>query len=260
VLKKCRPHGLPDRNARNCSACAPRCHGRGHRPCHSATLNLGPPGAQSPRPAPAPPSAGASRPPGRALASVGAGGDGLCGSVPRGRGKRSAFPVPARSGGFPDHAGMPGPSGGGHRPCHITTLILGPPGAKAPGQRPPRPRRELFARRVGRWPAVGAGGTGPGGSVARRRGKRHAFPVSAQRGNPFPRIGKIFPAVRRSDCFFSALPTRSAQNAVMGSKARRPGATPKPALCGGLFPSWLRGDHAAAGTSPYTRQGPSPQG
>jgi hypothetical protein len=150
--------------------------------------------------------------------------------------------------------------GRGHRPCQITTLILGPPGAKAPGQRPPRPRRELFARRVGRWPAVGAGGTGPGGSVARRRGKRHAFPVSAQRGNPFPRIGKIFPAVRRSDCFFSALPTRSAQNAVMGSKARRPGATPKPALCGGLFPSWLRGDHAAAGTSPYTRQGPSPQG
>jgi hypothetical protein len=28
------------------------------------------------------------------------------------------------------------------------------PGAKAPGQRPPRPRRALLARRAGRWPAV----------------------------------------------------------------------------------------------------------
>lgn len=52
-----------------------------------------------PRPAPAPPSAGASPPPGRALASVGAGGDGLGGAVALGRGKRGAFPVPARRGG-----------------------------------------------------------------------------------------------------------------------------------------------------------------
>ena len=44
-----------------------RCwHGRGHRPSHSATLNLGQPGAQSPRPAPAPPPASAR--PRRALA------------------------------------------------------------------------------------------------------------------------------------------------------------------------------------------------
>jgi hypothetical protein len=41
---------------------------RGHRPCHSARLIPGQPGAQSPRPAPDPPMAGASRPPGRALA------------------------------------------------------------------------------------------------------------------------------------------------------------------------------------------------
>jgi len=152
-----------------------RCTGRGHRPCHSATLTLGEPGAkapgqrpsrpwralrtrragrwpavvrvapvlvglpragggnavrfrfppptgsggsplhwqgpsplpqrhadpwpaggQSPRPAPVPPMAGASHPPGRALASVGAGGTGPGGNVPRGRGKRGAFPVPAR--------------------------------------------------------------------------------------------------------------------------------------------------------------------
>jgi hypothetical protein len=35
--------------------------------------------------------------PWRALASVGAGGTGLGGNVPRGRGKRRAFPVPART-------------------------------------------------------------------------------------------------------------------------------------------------------------------
>jgi hypothetical protein len=75
-----------------------RCHGRGHRPCHSAPPTPSPPGAKSPRPAPAPPPAGASCPPGRALASPVAGGTGLGDSVARGRGKRSAFPVPARRG------------------------------------------------------------------------------------------------------------------------------------------------------------------
>jgi hypothetical protein len=208
-----------------------RCHGRGHRPCHSATLTPGQPGAQSPRPAPAPPPAGASRPPGRALASVGAGGDGPGGSVPRGRGKRMRFPFPPGDGGstdseppaplpwqgpspLPQRPADPWPAGGpkppasarpapggrfspagpgaglcrcglqgywwqrsaragkrmrflfppglgaedqspnrqprchgrGHRPCHSATLT--------PGQRPPRPRRALLARRAGRWPAV----------------------------------------------------------------------------------------------------------
>ncbi len=55
-------------------------------------------GAKSPRQAPAPPPAGASRPPGRALAYVPPGPTGLHGTVPRGRGKRDAFPVPARTG------------------------------------------------------------------------------------------------------------------------------------------------------------------
>jgi hypothetical protein len=129
--------------------------GRGHRPCHSATLTSRQPGAQSPRPAPAPPPAGASRPPGRALASVGAGGMGLCGSVPRGRGKRMRFPFPPEEG-----ADDLNPNrqhrchGRGHRPCHVATLTPGPPGAKVPGQRPPRPRRALLARRVGRWPLL----------------------------------------------------------------------------------------------------------
>jgi hypothetical protein len=71
-----------------------RCHGRGHRPCHSARLTSRQPGAQSPRPAPAPPPAGASRPPGRALACVMPGPAGLRGTVTHGRGKRMRFLVP----------------------------------------------------------------------------------------------------------------------------------------------------------------------
>jgi hypothetical protein len=84
--------GVPD------YAGMPGISGRGHRPCHSAALIPGQPGAQSPRPAPAPPMAGASRPPGRALACGVPGPAGLRGTVPHGRRKRSAFPGPARSG------------------------------------------------------------------------------------------------------------------------------------------------------------------
>jgi len=75
-----------------------RFNGRGHRPCHSATLASGPAGGQSPRPAPAPPPAGASPPPGRALASVPPGPAGLQGHRRVRAGKRAAFPVPARRG------------------------------------------------------------------------------------------------------------------------------------------------------------------
>jgi len=153
-------------------------------------LILGQPGAQSPRPAPGPPPAGALPPPGRALASVGAGGTGLGGSVACGRGKRGAFPYPARGGGVPHNEWMPGHSGRGHRPCHSATLTPCPPGAKAPGQRPPRPRRALRPRRVGRWPLVVSGPADLRGTVPQGRGKRGAFPDPAQRGNPFPRIGK----------------------------------------------------------------------
>jgi len=45
-------------------------------------------------------------------------------------------------------------------------------GPKAPGQRPPRPRRALLARRVGRWPFVVPGPAGLGGTVPSGRGKR----------------------------------------------------------------------------------------
>jgi len=92
--------------------------------------------------------------------------------------------------------------GRGHRPCHSATLNPRQPRAKAPGQRLPRPRRALAS--------VGAGCTGRGSSVTRRGGgTRVAFPDPAQRGNPFLRIGRIFPAGRRSDCCFSSLSGRN---------------------------------------------------
>jgi hypothetical protein len=118
----------------------PRCHGRGHRPCHSATLTLGPPGAQSPRPAPAPPPAGA----------------GLCRCGWHGSwwqrsarvGKRSAFPVPARTGGGRSESEPPtplqwqGPSPLPQRPADLTP---------AGGPKPPASARPAPG---GRWPAV----------------------------------------------------------------------------------------------------------
>jgi len=49
VLKACPSQGLRDRKAGNSSACARHAHsGRGHRPCHSAALQLGQPGATAP--------------------------------------------------------------------------------------------------------------------------------------------------------------------------------------------------------------------
>jgi hypothetical protein len=172
----------------------PRCYGRGHRPCHSAPPIPGPPGAQSPRPAPAPPLAGASRPPGRALSSVGAGGDGLRGSVPHGRGKRSAFPGPARRGGVPDYAGMPGISGRGHRPNNSATLT----------PCPPRPRA-VASSLPGRASAcVAPGGRSCATGAPDRAGKRAAFPDQPGMAPPFPRISRIFPPGGPSGCLFSA--------------------------------------------------------
>ena len=86
----------------------PCSNGRGHRPCHVGTVTLGLPGAKAPGQRPPRPKAGASRPPGRALASVGVGGTGLCGGVPRGRGKRMRFPRPKGQSLSPDREDFPG--------------------------------------------------------------------------------------------------------------------------------------------------------
>jgi hypothetical protein len=127
----------------------PALSGRGHRPCHSATLPLasrGPKPPASARPAP-----------GGRFAPAGSGaGLSWCGlhrswvCVPQGRGKRgSRFLVPPGVVKVlsPLHWQGPSPLPQRHAaPCQ--------PGAKAPGQRPTRPRRALLARRVGRWPFV----------------------------------------------------------------------------------------------------------
>jgi hypothetical protein len=75
----------------------PACLGRGHRPGHIAALVPGPAGGQSPRPAPDPPLAGASPPPGRALASVARADRVLQNRGRGGRGKAMPFLIrPAR--------------------------------------------------------------------------------------------------------------------------------------------------------------------
>ena len=161
--------------------------GRGHRPCHSAALASGPAGGHSPRPAPAPPQAGASRPPGRALASVLLGPAGLQGTVPRGRGKRDAFPVPARTDDSHAPASMEGAIAPATAPCRDQDR----PGAKAPGQRPPRPWRALRPRRVGRWPLLFP--DLPVCGAPSRRGGGNAGRVSRSRPKgtiPFPGPGR----------------------------------------------------------------------
>jgi hypothetical protein len=128
----------------------PGLSGRGHRPCHSAALSLGQPGAKAP----------GQRPtlPWRALLAR------QVGRWPALFLDLTIYRAPSRAGGgnamrFLSPPGvafsrMPGLSGRGHRPCHSAALSLGQPGAKAPGQRSPCPRRALLARQVGRWPAL----------------------------------------------------------------------------------------------------------
>jgi hypothetical protein len=101
VLKGCRkgpPHGLPKRNAGNPSACARHAVWPGPPPRPQRCAAPWPAGGPRPRPAPDPPMAGASRPPGRALACGIPGPAGLQGTVAQRRGKRGAFPNPARRG------------------------------------------------------------------------------------------------------------------------------------------------------------------
>ncbi len=93
-----------------------RCNGRGHRPCHSATLPLVQPGAQSPRPAPAPPSAGALHPPGRALAFRGARTCRSTGDRPAGAGETRCV-SPARTGKSTITASMAGAIAPATAPC-----------------------------------------------------------------------------------------------------------------------------------------------
>ncbi len=205
----------------------PGCHGRGHRPCHSTTPPLVPPGAQSPRPAPAPPPAGASRPPGRALASVSPGPAGLQGTVPRGRGKRGAFPDPART----DERTAPAAMAGAIAPATVPRRPLSRRGG---AQSPPASARPAHG---GRFSPAGSGAGlcvswtfwSTGHRPARAGETQVAFPVPAQKGNPCPRIGKSVPAAQAGGSVFEqpvgGVPKRGRlQGPLAGKQRTRPQA------------------------------------
>ncbi len=154
--------------------------GRGHRPCHSARLILDRPGAQSPRPAPAPPLAGASRPPGRALASVSPGPAALRGTVAQGRGKRGAFPDPARTGDGTDPASM----AGAIAPAAAPRRDQDRPGAQSPRPAPAPPMAGASHPPGRTLASVSPGPAVLLGTVPSGRGKRDAFPVPARTGGP----------------------------------------------------------------------------
>jgi hypothetical protein len=209
---RCRSQGLPDRKAASTCACARLATpGRGHRPCHSATLPLSQPGAKAP----------GQRPPRhrRALASVSPGPSAVRGTVPRGRGNagRVSCSRPDR------RRDLHRVNGRGHRPCHSATLPLARPGAKAPGQRPHRPWRALRTRRVGRWPLFLPGL--PVYRVRSRRGGGNAlrflFPPERAKG-PSPRKWQGP----------SPLPRHNA--APWPARGRSPRPAPAPPLAGAL--------------------------
>jgi hypothetical protein len=149
VLKRCRAQGPAEHKAGTSCACARDTSWQGPSPLPRRYAAPCPAGGQSPRPAPALPLAGALHPPGRALASAGPGPAGQRGTVPRGRGKLgSRFRVPPALKKAPSPLQWQGQSPLPQRQA----AALPSRGPKAPGQRPPRPRRALRPRRVRRWP------------------------------------------------------------------------------------------------------------
>ncbi len=127
-----------------------RRHGRGHRPCHSAALSHVQPGAKAPGQRPPRPWAGR-------FSAAGSGAGLRCSWTCRSAGHR-----PAQAGDTqcvscsrPETVQALSPlQWQGPSPLPQRHAVPRPTGAKAPGQRPPRPRRALLARRVGRWPAL----------------------------------------------------------------------------------------------------------
>jgi len=166
-------------------------------------LPLDRPGAKAPGLCPARPR--------RALASVSPGPAGLQGTVPRGRGKRAAFPDPARGGCscvLRDARSLwQGPS---PLPQCCAGIRTGR-GPKPPAS--PRPAPTASARPpagASRPPGRALASVPPGpaglqGTVPRGRGKRGSrFPVPPERDNPFPRIRRV-PTGRRPDYNFGTL-------------------------------------------------------
>jgi hypothetical protein len=147
-----------------------------------------PAGGQSPRPAPDPPMAGASRPPGRALACGVPGPAGLQGIVPRGRGKRgSRFPRPETG-------------AKGRTPLPWQSLLPLPDRHAAPwpaGGHSPRPA----SVHRGRWPALRLHGRSLYDRGPDRAGRRAAVPCPPGTAPPLRRIKRISLSGRRRGCF-----------------------------------------------------------
>jgi len=172
-----------------------------------------PAGGQSTRPAPDPPPAGASRPPGRALACVPPGPAGLQGTVPRGRGKRAAFPVPA----WIDESTFTAAMAGAIAPAIALRRYQDQPGAKAPGQRPTRPG--------GRWPSAGPGPADLRGTVARGRGKRGSrFLIPPGTVAAFATDQNGLPVRQAATMLFSTSPVHERRPLSRGDPLRRDGA------------------------------------
>ena len=170
-----------------------------------------PPGAKAPRPAPDPPMAGASLPPGWALAFCWSRTCRSAGHRSARAGKRAAFPVPARRGAFAlRYPGRIGTSGVGGRPAVNPCIGRGH-----------RPRRNAALNACqppgGRITPAGSGTSLSlrlrDGSLwnlgLRRGGKTRCVSGSTRNGTPlFRRIRMIFPSGRRRGCFLGTLSKR----------------------------------------------------
>ena len=143
-----------------------------------ATALRCPAGGRGPKPP-----AGASRPPGRALASASPGPTGLRGTVPPGRGKRVAFPFPVRTDESPDTAAM----AGAIAPATVLRRDQDRPGAQSPRPAPALP------------PAGASPPTGPGAGLCPSRICRSTGHRPARAGGNAGRVSCSRPN-RRKHC------------------------------------------------------------
>jgi hypothetical protein len=165
------------------------CIGRGHRPCHSALLTPRLPGAKAPGQRPPRPR--------RALRPR------RVGRWPALRVDLPVYGEPSRTGGETQCVSCSRPhqrkhfhrfNDGGHRPCHSASLTPRLPGAKAHGQRPPRPPG-------GRWPPVVLGETVPRRSGLSPGGERRCVSGCVQPVNPAPEAGRLSRPAGGQDAF-----------------------------------------------------------
>jgi len=222
-------------------------NGRGHRPCHSAAPGSGPAGGPKPPASARPAHGGRFSPAGsgaglcisRTCRSTGhrptRAGETRCVSCSRPDGRRHLH-LPART----DYSTFTAAMAGAIAPATAPRRDQDQPGAKAPGQRPPRPWRALRTRRVGRWPFVVPGPTGLQGTVPRGRGKRGSrFLIPPPGAIPVPGAGR-FPGRQAVKLLFQQPATRRIAGVGQRSVATaRQGLPPPQAPSAGSRPRHL---------------------